>query len=584
MQRRSSTGSFRTSSFRVENRSLTERQRHSSFTDDTLTEFRKTCRLCSDLINAGMVIVAEGHSWHVECFVCSNCLATLSDYHEHEGKLLCKKCIIQLVGGCAVCRECLGPSYVIANDNKYHTECFRCSQCSLPLGTNENYTLCGESQIICDNCHQSNILSLISGDKCVQLKWGDITTELSDDCTLRITGTNDYSPVRRNDIIMTINGTFVSDVSLQDISPSATVTLTVSNNVSRSRNTSETSPPPTVSPPSPPPPFSRSHNRRLNKSLSASPPPPEPYSSSYIFKPCMVEVGEVIGQGFYGRVRRAKLTRTGEIVCLKELQNVMDPVSAKLFVDEVALLKNLRHVNVLTFKGIVTNPPNFSLLTEYVDGGTLRKLIKRLEIIIPWTKRLKIALDVSSGMSYLHSKEIIHRDLTSKNCLLRSDGSVVVADFGLAQYHHTSSHYNTSYLSPPIAPGKRRNHSVGGFYWRAPEMIQDKPYDSKVDIFSYGIVMCELIARIKADPDILPRKSTDWGLDEAKFRKLVPDDCPDPFLSVILQCCCPSPEHRPPFSKICDFIVKLCTSSSPSDYSEILSSITRTLHSIIEDD
>ena len=72
----------------------------------------------------------------------------------------------------------------------------------------------------------------------------------------------------------------------RDICANSTVTLTVSNG-SRSRKGSATSPPPT-SPPSPPPPFTRSHKRRLNKSLSGSPPPPEPYSSSYIFKPCMV--------------------------------------------------------------------------------------------------------------------------------------------------------------------------------------------------------------------------------------------------------------------------------------------------------
>lgn len=95
--------------------------------------------------------------------------------------------------------------------------------------------------------------------------------------------------------------------------------------------------------------------------------------------------------------------------------------------------------------------------------------------------------------------------------------------------------------------------------------------------------MCELIARIKADPDILPRNITDWGVDVPAYRDLVPADCPEPFLLVVLQCCCPAPELRPSFSKISDFLTLFKDSESDDEYSDILSSITRTLHSISED-
>ncbi|XP_063679167.1 LIM domain kinase 1-like [Bolinopsis microptera] len=449
------------------------------------------------------------------------------------------------------------------------------------LGTKEHYTLSEGGQIICDNCTQCNMLSLISNERRVQVRWGDLNTDFSDEFQLRVKEAPKYSFLRTGDVIIAINDRLVSSTNLGGINLDQTVTLTVNPAGMRSRNASDASPPPTT-PPSPPPPSTRQHKRRLLKALSTSPPPLDTQPASYIFKPSQVEVGEVVGQGFFGRVCRARFVETGERICLKELQNV-DPSSASLFVDEVALLKNLKHVNVLSFKGIVSNPPSFSLLTEHVEGGTLRNLIKRRNVDIPWSQRLKIALDVSQGMSYLHSKEIIHRDLTSKNCLLRKDGTVVVADFGLAQYQQTSL-TNYTYLSPPIAPGKRRSNSVGAIYWRAPEMILDKPYNLKVDVFSYGIVMCELIARIKADPDYLPRKIIDWGVDETAYRDLVPFDCPEPFLSVVLQCCCPAPELRPPFSKVCEFLVKFKDSESPQEYNEILFSITRTLHSISEDD
>ena len=96
--------------------------------------------------------------------------------------------------------------------------------------------------------------------------------------------------------------------------------------------------------------------------------------------------------------------------------------------------------------------------------------------------------------------------------------------------------------------------------------------------------MCELIARVKADPDILPRDAVDWGLNEAAYRELVPPECPKPFLSVTIQCCCVSPELRPPFTKIVDFLTLFMKNEDSSDCEDALISILRTLHSITETD
>jgi len=182
-------------------------------------------------------------------------------------------------------------------------------------------------------------------------------------------------------------------------------------------------------------------------------------------------------------------------------------------------------------------------------------------------------------MAYLHSKQVIHRDLTSKNCLLREDHSVVVADFGLAQCQPIS-HYTQPFMNPSVIKGKRRITGVGAVFWRAPEMIHDKPYDEKVDIFSYGIVLCELIARVKADPDYLPRIDSTWGVDEDEYRLLVPEGCPEEFLAVTMQCCTVQSELRPSFSRIVEFLHILLEGG---DASSQLSVMLRTLHSIDED-
>ena len=93
---------------------------------------------------------------------------------------------------------------------------------------------------------------------------------------------------------------------------------------------------------------------------------------------------------------------------------------------------------------------------------------------------------------------------------------------------------------------KRRMTVVGTPYWMAPEMLKGASYDEKVDVFSFGIVLCEMIGRVKADPDFLPRHA-DFGLDIENFKPLA-KDCPITFLDLAIQCCIVVPEKRPSFS------------------------------------
>ena len=90
-------------------------------------------------------------------------------------------------------------------------------------------------------------------------------------------------------------------------------------------------------------------------------------------------------------------------------------------------------MNVLRFIGVLYKDKKLHLLTEYISGGTLKELIHDKTRHLRWEKRVNFARDISSGMSYLHSMNIIHRDLNSQNCLVKENGSVVVADFGLAR-------------------------------------------------------------------------------------------------------------------------------------------------------
>ncbi|KAI2667592.1 Dual specificity testis-specific protein kinase 2 [Labeo rohita] len=174
----------------------------------------------------------------------------------------------------------------------------------------------------------------------------------------------------------------------------------------------------------------------------------------------------------------------------------------------------------------------------YINGGNLEQLLDSNKYL-SWATRVKLALEIAMGLSYLHSKGIFHRDLTSKNCLIKSDENgytAIVGDFGLAE-KIPSHDFEGEKLSV-----------VGSPFWMAPEVLRDEPYNEKADVFSYGIILCEIIARIQADPDYLPR-TENFGLDYHAFQHMV-GDCPPDFLQLAFNCCNMDPKLRPSFPDI----------------------------------
>lgn len=150
----------------------------------------------------------------------------------------------------------------------------------------------------------------------------------------------------------------------------------------------------------------------------------------------------------------------------------------------------------------------------------------------PWLDRSTLALDITEALSYLHNRGIFHRDLTSKNILIRQNSSsslsendtasvphAVVADFGLAAQ----------------IPQSERLPQVGSPYWMSPECLKGLFYNHSSDIFSFGIILCEIIARVEADPDFLPR-TENFGVDYRAFSDLVSQECPTKFLQVAFSC------------------------------------------------
>jgi LIM domain kinase 1 len=276
----------------------------------------------------------------------------------------------------------------------------------------------------------------------------------------------------------------------------------------------------------------------------------EPRPPQRVFRASDLVKGELLGQGFFGQVFKVTTRDTAEVMVLKELYRV-DEEAQKNFLKEVAVLRSLHHNNVLRFIGVLYKERRLHLVTEYISGGTLTELIHDTAQPLPWEQRVSFAKDIAAGMAYLHSMNIIHRDLNSHNCLVRDDKTVIVADFGLARIvSHTTN--SARRVSPKANSGtkkqerKKRYTVVGNPYWMAPEMMKGNKYDEKVDIFSFGIILCEIIGRVLADPDFLPR-SNDFGLNQMTFKEKFCGSCPEAFYKVAFLCTDLNPDKRPPF-------------------------------------
>lgn len=270
-----------------------------------------------------------------------------------------------------------------------------------------------------------------------------------------------------------------------------------------------------------------------------------------------------IGEGMFGEVFRGKFCGTD--VAIKQLKveglkhgEVVDDLRK-----EAEILQQLRHPNVILYMGICLKP-NVCIITEFASRGSLFDILYDHDLVVNYEKMMKIAWGIARGMNYLHSldRKIIHRDLKSQNVLISEEWTVKICDFGLSHVRKRVETVTIKKLQNLLFMGKKTPGTVTGHYgvygtpeWIAPEVLQSLPYNESIDVYSFGIVLCELLSRqlpyrdryhITDNQDVI-----DCVLEGAI--PTIPSWVDEPFRNVIEWCLDRNPTERPTFGMLTQF-------------------------------
>jgi len=199
-----------------------------------------------------------------------------------------------------------------------------------------------------------------------------------------------------------------------------------------------------------------------------------------------------IGAGAMGEVYRAKDPRLGRDVAIKILsaQRAGDPESMARLVREARLVAALSHPGILTIHDVGEEAGQFYIVTELLDGGTLRQRLAGGAL--PWRQALGSATTVASALAGAHARGVVHRDLKPENIFCTIDGTVKILDFGVAKFVAPPDAGTT--VGPAASELTQTGSAVGTVAYMAPEQLEGRAVDYRADQFSFGVVLYEMLA------------------------------------------------------------------------------------------
>ena len=199
-------------------------------------------------------------------------------------------------------------------------------------------------------------------------------------------------------------------------------------------------------------------------------------------------------------------------------------------------MKESRHPNIVLFLGLSRAPApdnRIFIVSEFIENGNLRLYIHNKAKPFPWRLRISFSTDIARALAYLHARKCIHRDLKGENLLVTSNGRLKITDFGFAR------------IAARSVEESRRLTFCGTDSYMSPEIMMGDEFDLPTDIYSFGIILCEIAARTLADDHHFKRSAPTFGIEADEVKELASEGCPTGFIALCLDCLANDPAKRP---------------------------------------
>uniref|UniRef100_A0A672NNH8 receptor protein-tyrosine kinase n=1 Tax=Sinocyclocheilus grahami TaxID=75366 RepID=A0A672NNH8_SINGR len=284
-----------------------------------------------------------------------------------------------------------------------------------------------------------------------------------------------------------------------------------------------------------------------------------------------ITIERVIGAGEFGEVCSGLLRLPGkrEIpVAIKTLKAGYTEKQRRDFLGEASIMGQFEHPNIIHLKGVITKSKPVMIITEYMENGSLDTFLKKNDGQFTVIQLVGMLRGIASGMRYLSEMGYVHRDLAARNILVNSNLVCKVSDFGLSRVleDDPEAAYTTRGGKIPIR-------------WTAPEAIAYRKFTSASDVWSYGIVMWEVMSYGERPYWEMSNQDVIKAVEE-NYRLPGPMDCPTALYHLMMDCWQKDRNSRPKFEEIVSLLDKLIR--NPSSLKGLVNSSNRVSNLLVE--
>jgi len=242
-----------------------------------------------------------------------------------------------------------------------------------------------------------------------------------------------------------------------------------------------------------------------------------------------------LDKGTYGTIYLGYLNNVKQPIAVKEIKFI-EPVERKIILHEVAKIKKWEHPNLVKYHGCLVKRNIVWIMMDYASEFSLLKLMNLIGETFTEIETKAVMATLVSIFSFLHSKNIVHRNIKCSNIFISSNGVLKIGDFVLSEQISKASANKTSTIGIP--------------YWTAPEILRGSPYTNKVDVWSMGITAIEMVEGLPPYADIHPMKAV-YRINLLKPSRLKhPEDYSEYLSSFIKECLTKEVEKRPSMKKL----------------------------------